>query len=376
MCDFMDILLNMKLSNKTMLYHLIPLINNKKIKHIYVVRDEPGFKLNKVIYYCPPHYVLNCNFLKFIYKQFLLISLGLFLRPDLILAYLLFPHGLMALISGLITSIKTAVVLIAGPVELYAPGDSPISIYSYTKKLPDLSIGSKIILQILNLFTYVIVAGSFTKNFLLDNGINSKKIFKIPYSIHDHKDHVIDSSKLYDLIYIGRLAKVKHVDNLLFLSKKLIKKWPSIKILILGDGPEMERLSDLSSHLGLRNNVQFKGHVSNIDPYLSKSKIFIHMSERDTGPFTVLEALKFGVPIISSKCGDMVNEVVINNYNGFLINSFSNLDAYEDAILHLLFNDDVYSKMALNSLNMFKKYTHEKIALLWDEFLSISFLMR
>ena len=362
----MNILILMKLSDKTMRYHVYPVSKLNNVEEISIVRDNPGLPIPKVKYYCPPPKILIFPIISFIYKQLLLIILSVYKNPDIILGFLLFPHGLILLLTGIFTHKKTAIVLIAGPLEVYEFGTSPIGKYPYNEPLPPLKKKEKVVIKVLNLFNHIIVAGSFTKNFLTINGISGKKIFIIPYSI-DKNENVISNNKIYDLIYIGRIEPVKHVETLIYITQKLIAHYNNIKVVIIGDGSQLNNIYNLSVKLHLKKHILFTGHVQNVNSYLNESKIFIHTSERDTGPFTVLEAMQHGLPIISSKCGDMVNDIIINGFNGFLIEGYNDVDSYINKICLLLSNKSIYSIISNNSKRTSGKLTHYNISKYWSK---------
>jgi len=354
----MKLVIAMKLSDRNLMYHIFPLSKLENIDKIIIIRDTEGPNIKKVEYISPPMWMLKCPPFAFFFKMIKLINCLLKENPLMVHSYLLFPHGILALIAAKLTGRKAGIHLIAGPVELYTLGSSPEKKYSYTDTLPPINSIGKILLKLVNLFDIIIVAGSFTKNFLLDKGISIQKIFYIPYTIIDENCHPLTIPKIYDLIYLGRLAKVKHIEVSIYVVKKLVDDYglEKIKFCIVGDGPCRKRLEDLTDKLNLRENIKFLGYQSDIATYFAKSKLSIITSERETGPLTAIESMMCGVPVISSRCGDTVNDLIRDGIDGYLINNYEDYDEYAKRIAYLLFNDTIrlsFSENAKDSPNIF-----------------------
>jgi hypothetical protein len=182
----MKLLITMKLADRSLKNHIYPLTLLKGIDEILIVRDTNGPEIEKVKYYCPPKWSLKFPILALFFKFLLMFFLSMREKPALIHAYLLFPHGILAFIAGKLTRRKVGISLIAGPVELYDFGGSPVG-KAYTKPLPKLSIKGKFNLTILKRFDIVTATGNFTKKFLINKGIKEDKIFLLPHLVGDHE---------------------------------------------------------------------------------------------------------------------------------------------------------------------------------------------
>lgn len=105
------------------------------------------------------------------------------------------------------------------------------------------------------------------------------------------------------LLYIGRLSTEKGVQVLLKAGQIL----DSTKILILGEGPEQERLQKIKAENGL-NNIFFLGHVSGDLKweYMRKaSAIVIPSICYETFSLVAIEAMSIGTPVMASKLGSL-----------------------------------------------------------------------
>ena len=348
----MNIIVIMKLLDINLLYHIVPLSSSENIDTIYIVRDFPGPSINKVIYVCPPPWIQKILPVAFVYKFLLVVKIAMTKNPKLIHGYLFFPHGLIGMIVGKIFNIKTSVSLIAGPIEIFAPGSSPTGQYCYTKKLPNFNLYNRIILKLLDKSSVIIVAGDYTRDFLIQSGIKEQKIVTIPYVVVNNDLGTHHYKKVYDLVYVGRLSKSKHVDIIIRLLNILNRDHGiEANLAIIGDGNCREDLINLSRDLKIEQKVIFLGFQKNIGYLLNLCKISIIASERETGPLTAIESLMCGLPVISSKCGDMVNGLIINGTNGYLIDDFDDIETYVNNLVDVLTNENLYLYLSRNASN-------------------------
>ncbi len=112
-----------------------------------------------------------------------------------------------------------------------------------------------------------------------------------------------DSTKQYDILFIGRLTPEKGVDILIDAISRLESQ---LRLLIIGDGPHRKGLERLSEKVNVSDRVIFHGwlpYEKVIDLYLS-SQLFVHPA-RWPEPFgrTVVDAMALRVPIIAADSG-------------------------------------------------------------------------
>lgn len=121
-------------------------------------------------------------------------------------------------------------------------------------------------------------------------------------------------------VFFGRLSAEKGVDVLLRAFARAGALLPEeIKLVIVGDGPERERLEGLSSKLGLDGSAEFLGYKSGLELRgLVKGALFsvIPSTWCENMPFSVVESLLAGTPVIGSDLGG-VPEMVTDGETGF-----------------------------------------------------------
>jgi glycosyltransferase involved in cell wall biosynthesis len=118
---------------------------------------------------------------------------------------------------------------------------------------------------------------------------------------------------------IGRLHKAKGFDNAIE-ALKILRKESSKKIIlkIAGTGEEIANLQKKIKDLNLEDGVEFLGWIDDPKDFFSQIDIFILPSTIETFGLVLLEAMKYGKPIISTNC-DGPREILRKDIDALLI---------------------------------------------------------
>ena len=344
----MKILLTLGLGKNTSYSMLAPLVQIEKIEKIDIVRNNNGATLPKVTYHTIPNWSLKFPFLRVAYKFFILLKLSKLKKPDMIIAYYLVPYGIISLIVSKLTD---------RPVSISIVSNKELDVYGKVPKM--------ILSKLIKYFDVITVTGSKTKKDLECIGISPSKVRILPHGVDVSIFYPRDLEKEYDIITAARLEHVKNISTLLKAIKKVKKIFPDIKVGIAGDGQQKELLQDMAIDLGIDDNVKFLGHVSKIEQFYNKGKIFILTSKWEGLPYSMLEAMASGIPPIVSDVGD-ISDVIIDGFNGFMVKDYNDSDAFAQSIMKLLNNEDLYKKISVNALETIKKnYRFEAVKKTW-----------
>jgi N-acetyl-alpha-D-glucosaminyl L-malate synthase BshA len=112
----------------------------------------------------------------------------------------------------------------------------------------------------------------------------------------------------------------------------IVRKQTGAKLLLVGDGPERQRMENLCREYDLCDNVRFLGKLDAVEELLSVCDLFIMPSEKESFGLAALEAMACEVPVISSNTGGLP-ELVIQGKTGFM----SNVGDLEDMAKNALF---------------------------------------
>jgi glycosyltransferase involved in cell wall biosynthesis len=161
------------------------------------------------------------------------------------------------------------------------------------------------------------------------NPVNFERIFRLSVESIDHPWFQADGPPI--VLGIGRLEEQKDFTNLLEAFAK-VRTELGARLLILGEGSQREYLTARIVQLGLDDCVRLLGFVPNPYPYLKNASAFALSSKWEGLPTVLLEALAFGVPIVSTDCPGGSNEILAGGKYGALV-PMSNPRALAEAIL-------------------------------------------
>ncbi|MBQ7104768.1 MAG: glycosyltransferase [Bacilli bacterium] len=190
------------------------------------------------------------------------------------------------------------------------------------------------------------------------------------YKENVNKDKVKELKRIYNIskddltiIFVGRLAKEKNIEFLIRNHEELVKYKKNIKLLIIGDGPDMEEYGELIKTLKLQDNVILGGKVPYVDIpcYYQLADIFVTASTTETQGLTVIEAMAGGITPVCIKDESFIT-VVIDGLNGRI---FTNKEEYLEIMKNLIDNPkelQLLSKQArLNAEGYSSKYYAERV---------------
>ena len=150
-------------------------------------------------------------------------------------------------------------------------------------------------------------------------------------------DLTLDEEELLNSSYIcsvGRLDEGQKDFNTLIKAYANLKNKSKIdvKLVLVGDGPDREKLENLVRELKLENDIIFLGKKSNPYIWMKNSKVFILSSKYEGLPTVLIEALILNAPSISSNCLTGPVEILENGKYGELFN-IGNVKELEEKIL-------------------------------------------
>jgi len=202
-------------------------------------------------------------------------------------------------------------------------------------------------------FNKIICISNYIKKRLIEKGIDEEKLITIHNGINMDEIKCYMNREDY-LFFVGRLVKTKGIDLLLKALRILKKRNIDINLKVAGKGPMKEKWEKLAKKFDI--NAEFLGWIDEKEKieYMKKCRAFILPSRFESFGLVLLEAMKYGTPIIATKVGG-IPEVVGNA--GLL----TNLNPYEiaNAIEKVYKDDALIKKMGKKSVKQVKKFNWE-----------------
>jgi glycosyltransferase involved in cell wall biosynthesis len=122
----------------------------------------------------------------------------------------------------------------------------------------------------------------------------------------------------FTIASIGRLSKEKAYDVLIEAFALVHEEKPDVRLLIVGEGPERDRLEGLIRKKGLESHVLLPGYREMPWRYLTECKAFVLSSLTEGLPVALLEAMLVGIPVIATMVGG-IPHIITHGKTGFLV---------------------------------------------------------
>ena len=213
---------------------------------------------------------------------------------------------------------------------------------------------------------YILLSNSFIPVFkqLYHKEDNEHKLVAIPNPC-SFQERVSTFSKENIVLVVARMAEQqKRISNVIKVWNQIEHEFKDWKLVLVGDGPDLNLYKKMSSKLGLRN-IEIIGHSNNVAEYYKKSKVFLMTSIWEGFGMTIIEAQHYGCVPIAFNTYAALQDIITNKKNGFIIEKH-NIKAFSEKVSLLLSNEDLLKTMALEAIqNIEEKFEINRISEYW-----------
>lgn len=194
---------------------------------------------------------------------------------------------------------------------------------------------------------YVIPSGIDTTRFYEEN-IDKNEVINL------RKDLKIKTSD-FVILYLGRIAKEKSIDFLINNFNSVLKRIPKAKMVIVGDGPDIKDLIDLTKKNKLDDKIIFAGKVpwTDVPKYYSLCDVFVTASKTETQGLTVMEAMGASKPVVAIR-DDSFELMITDRKDGLF---FDDEKSYVDMIYEVYKNKKLRDEISVNARRTADKYS-------------------
>lgn len=214
-------------------------------------------------------------------------------------------------------------------------------------------------------------AVTYLTNF--DKGYFSRKnknavLMPNPCPFKPIEECLLHQERRNEIVAVGGLNRysIKGFDNLIRIAALVLNKNPGWKLKIVGEGEDgMVYLKNEAKKLNILEKVIFTGFRNDVDQILSKSEIFILCSRYEGMPMALLEAMSQGAACIAFDCVSGPSDIIVNNYNGLLIEN-QNIDAMAEGLNDLMQDESLRIQFRNNARTALDKFSLESIGLKWE----------
>lgn len=165
-------------------------------------------------------------------------------------------------------------------------------------------------------FNRIVLPNEFMKDCYT---IKNMEVSIIPLTI-EHVPKDASNLKANNIMALGRLNKNKCYDELIEVMNLVHNKNDDIKLYIVGDGEEKEKLRNLVKKYNMNKNIIFKGYLSKeeIGAMMKNTSLFVSAAKSESFGVSIIEAMSYGIPCVSFEHTSL-KEFMKNEINGYLI---------------------------------------------------------
>lgn len=182
-------------------------------------------------------------------------------------------------------------------------------------------------------FDYRVFVSNNALSGFIDSFGNLSKTNRIIENIIESGTLKASHAEAFRLVSVGRLEKVKGFERLIKAHAELLKSYPELELLLLGEGSQKDVLMQLTESLGSETKTHFGGFHPSPFEFFSTKDIFVNCSFTEGHPLAVGEAMTRGMAIIATEC-DGNREILGNGKYGLLVTN--NVKGLTSSIANLL----------------------------------------
>lgn len=168
------------------------------------------------------------------------------------------------------------------------------------------------------------------------------------------------------ILGVGRQSVEKGFDLLIEAHAYACREEPDLKLVLLGSGPERERLEVLAQELGTITHIIFAGPQVYVESYYRNALAFVLPSRFEGMPNALLEAMAYGCPVIVTPQFVAGAEIVEDGKSG-IIPALATADTIGSAILTLYRDSSLRERLAINAQQSMSRFNAEAIVSAWEE---------
>lgn len=182
---------------------------------------------------------------------------------------------------------------------------------------------------------------------------NPFDIEKIKIKSNDYLEIKDEEKKLLEdnyIIMVSRLDNVqKDFDTIIKAFKTVNQKRKDIKLYLLGEGPDREKIENMIKNEDLQEYIKLLGVKRNLYPWIKNSKLLVHSSRYEGLPTVLIEALILNKIVISSNCPTGPREILDNGKYGSLV-EVGDYNSMAQEILELLQENSIKREKYLTNI--------------------------
>lgn len=212
---------------------------------------------------------------------------------------------------------------------------------------------------------YTTILTEYDREFLGEK-LKNKVVLPNPLAFKIEKDIGIKENVVFAAGSIDRW-KHKGFDNLIKIWGGVSPKFPEWKLQIAGSGSEENFLflRSIAKEMKVEHSIEFLGFQKNLNELLQQKAIFVLSSRWEGFGMVLLEAISQGCAAVSYDLIAGPNEIITHNKSGLLVEN-QNMKEMENALIRLMSDKQLRTKLAEGGLKEAERFTADKIVDKWE----------
>lgn len=184
----------------------------------------------------------------------------------------------------------------------------------------------------------------------------------VPY---DHRTTPRAETGHHVVLAMGRLMRQKGFDVLLRAFASVAPSFPEWSATIVGDGEECPRLTALAEDLGISDRLSMPGFTAVPRRAMMASDIFVLSSLHEGFPNVLLEAMAYGMPVISSDCPSGPSDIIHDGVDGILVPP-GDVEQLARALGQLMGDERLRLTLGKNAVAVRDRFQPEAVMAKWE----------
>ena len=168
------------------------------------------------------------------------------------------------------------------------------------------------------------------------------------------------------ILGVGRLVPVKGFSALISAFDLVKPKHQDWELVIVGEGKGRPALEEQIREKQLNDKVFLIGRAGNVGDWYESASIYVMTSRYEGFPNTLIEAMSYGVPVISFDCDAGPRSIIRHGHDGLLI-PLDDVEALAKSLDELMNDAERRDHFSKNAKEVHKRFSEDRIYRMWDE---------
>lgn len=168
---------------------------------------------------------------------------------------------------------------------------------------------------------------------------------------------------------VGRYVTQKGFDLLIKAFASIADRFPEWELVIVGEGPERDRLVELSRSNGSWERIWLAGPVGNITDWYASADLFVLSSRFEGFPNTLLEAMAHGLPAIAADCLTGPRALITHEFDGVLVPP-DDVVGLAEGMMRLMGDDAMRRLFGERASVAGERFSIERVGAMWTNIIS------